>query len=226
MSIAARYESIIAEMAQCAQSAGRNPAEIKLVAVSKTVGLAEVQEAIEAGINNFGENRPEELAKKKQAFPEQTWHFIGNIQSRKIPEIVAHADLIHSLYQLHHVEHIEKAASALNKVQDVLIEVNVSGEASKGGVLSGEVSALLEECFSKPHLRVCGFMTMAPLGDLSVAKNCFTELAQLAKRLRQAFSEQNTAHEFRELSMGMSQDWREAVVTEATMVRLGRAIFE
>ena len=134
MSIAERYQKVAAEVAEAAVAAGRAPEDVLLVAVSKTVGPEGVAEAIEGGARDFGENRPDQIVPKSAAFPEARWHFIGNIQSRRISEIVASATLIHSLYQLRHAEKIDHAAAELSKVQDVLIEVNVSGEASKSGV--------------------------------------------------------------------------------------------
>ncbi|MEE0306639.1 MAG: alanine racemase, partial [Adlercreutzia sp.] len=134
MSIAERYQRVAAEVAEAAMAAGRAPEDVLLVAVSKTVGPEGVAEAIKGGARDFGENRPDQIVLKSAAFPEARWHFIGNIQSRRIPEIVASATLIHSLYQRRHAEKIDRAAAELSKVQDVLIEVNVSGEASKSGV--------------------------------------------------------------------------------------------
>jgi len=225
MTIETRYKSLDKEINECARLARRSAEKITFVAVSKTAELEEVQHAIDAGMTNFGENRAEELVKKKHAFPNQTWHFIGNIQSRRIPDIVAHADLIHSLYKFHHIEQIENSAAALGKIQEVLIEVNVSGEASKGGAKREEISALLRECFDQPHVRACGFMTMAPIGDLSEAQSCFDELAHIAHTMRLEFAEDEAANELRELSMGMTDDWREAIAAGATIIRLGRAIF-
>ena len=106
MSIAERYQKVAAEVAEAAVAAGRAPADV-LVAVSKTVGPEGVAEAIEGGARDFGENRPDQIVPKSAAFPEARWHFIGNIQSRRISEIVASATLIHSLYQLRHAEKIE-----------------------------------------------------------------------------------------------------------------------
>ena len=137
MSIAERYQRVAAEVAEAAVAAGRAPEDVLLVAVSKTVGPEGVAEAIKGGARDFGENRPDQIVPKSAAFPEARWHFIGNIQSRRIPEIVASATLIHSLYQRRHAEKIDRAAAELSKVQDVLIEVNVSGEASKSGVDAG-----------------------------------------------------------------------------------------
>ena len=206
------------------RSVGRDPKEVTLVAVSKTVGPDEVGRAIEAGGRDFGENRPDELLRKAAAYPQATWHFIGNIQSRRIPDIVAHASLVHSLYQQRHAEKIDAAAAARDKVQDVLLEVNVSGEESKSGVDPHDAPELLAACLALPHVRVRGLMTMAPQGDLQVAREVFEGLARLHAQLRSGLEPQAAAV-FDGLSMGMSEDWREAVAAGATIVRIGRAVF-
>lgn len=219
-----RYDATLAELAQVCAACGRNPQDVRVVAVSKTVGVPEVQEAVAAGAHNFGENRPDLLIEKATTLPDETWHMIGNIQSRRIPDIVAHAALVHSLYQPHHVEKFEHAAAAANKVQDVLLEVNVSGEESKSGLAPADVADMLALAIAQPHLRVCGLMTMAPAGDLQIARECFDGLAALHAQLKDTLQGAEQAA-FNELSMGMSQDWREAVAAGATIVRIGRALF-
>lgn len=224
MGIAERYRKVAAEVADVARAAGRNPQEVRLVAVSKTVGEEGVAEAFAAGARDFGENRPDQIVPKAQAFPEARWHFIGNIQSRRIPDIVGSAALIHSLYQQRHAEKIDKAAAELGKVQDALIEVNVSGEASKSGAAPDEALALVRACAALPHVRVCGLMTMAPQGSQSEARRTFEGLASLAAQIRASLPSDEAAA-FTELSMGMSEDWPCAIECGATIVRIGRAIF-
>ncbi len=224
MSFSTRYEATREELARICASCGRNPQDVKVIAVSKTVGVDAVAQAVDAGAHDFGENRPDLLAEKAQAFPGECWHFIGNIQSRKIPEIVAHASLVHSLYQESHLAKFEAAAAKAGKVQDVLLEVNVSGEQSKSGLAPADVADMLAAACACEHLRVRGLMTMAPQGDLAVARECFCGLSSLAKELRATMAADKAAA-FSELSMGMSEDWREAVVAGATMVRIGRALF-
>ncbi|MEY8461433.1 YggS family pyridoxal phosphate-dependent enzyme [Eggerthellaceae bacterium 24-137] len=224
MGTAERYRMVADELAAVCTECGRDPGEVCLVAVSKTVGPNEVAEAIAAGARDFGENRPDQLVVKAAAFPEARWHFIGNIQSRRISDIVGSASLIHSLYQLRHAEKIDSAAAARGKVQDVLIEVNVSGEESKSGVTPTEALTLVRACAALEYVRVRGLMTMAPQGDPSVATATFRGLATLADEIRAQLPEEDAAA-FTELSMGMSEDWREAVACGATIVRVGRAIF-
>ena len=224
MGIQERYRGIQEELAQECVRAGRNPSEVTLVAVSKTVGPEGVGLAMQAGARDFGENRPDELMCKAAVHPQATWHFIGNIQSRRIHDIVPHAALIHSLFHENHARKIDEVARLEGKVQDVLLEVNVSGEQSKGGVAMQDAPELLSLCVALPNVRVRGLMTMAPQGDLNVAREVFEGLAALKAQLRETLEPQAAAA-FDGLSMGMSEDWREAVAAGATMVRIGRAVF-
>ncbi|MEG0505408.1 MAG: YggS family pyridoxal phosphate-dependent enzyme, partial [Raoultibacter sp.] len=184
MSVATRYSRIAEEVACACREVGRDPREVVLVAVSKTVDAEVVGQAVSAGAHDFGENRPDGLEEKQAAYPDATWHFIGNIQSRRIADIVRRADLIHSLYEERHADRIDAAAEALGKVQDVLLEVNVSGEESKSGLTPEDVSALLAHCLKLEHVRVCGLMTMAPQGDLEVARKSFEDLRIVRAKLK------------------------------------------
>lgn len=225
MSIATRYGRVAAEVAGATEAAGRNPAEVRLIAVSKTVDCDGAAEAFAAGARDFGENRPDSLLAKATALPNATWHFIGNIQSRRIPDIVSCASMIHSLFQESHAQKINDAAAKLGKVQDVLVEVNVSGEESKSGLAPKDVPAFVEMCCALPNVRVRGLMTMAPRADEATARATFEGLSALADKLRAGMTPEQAAV-FNELSMGMSEDWRIAVASNATMVRIGRAIFD
>lgn len=214
-----RYESVATELAQVCSGAGREPGEVTLVAVSKTVGPEVVASAFEGGARDFGENRPDPLMEKADRFTDARWHFIGNIQSRRIRDIVGRATLIHSLFQEKHARKIDEVAREQGIVQDVLVEVNVSGEESKSGLAPDEVRGLLEVCQALENVRVRGLMTMAPIGEAEVARATFAGLARLRDELRPDFPD------LVELSMGMTDDWREAVREGATIIRVGRAIF-
>lgn len=205
---------------------GRSLDEVTLVAVSKTVGLDEVKDAILQGATDFGENRPEELVRKAEAFPEVNWHFIGNIQSRQIKNIVPHACLIHSLTKLEHAIKIDRVALDFGKVQKVLVEVNVSGEESKAGLSNDELPQFLESLSKFKNLKVCGLMTMAPIqdeahADLANPDVVFQRAHELLKE-----NENVCGSEFCELSAGMTNDWGQAIAEGSTYVRLGRAIFD
>ncbi len=225
MGIEENYRETARRVAQAAHEAGRDPSEVRLVAVSKTVGLSGVAAAVAGGACDFGENRPDSIVEKQSEFPQARWHFIGNIQSRRIPDIVRSATLVHSLCHERHAAKMDEAAARLGKVQDVLVEVNVSGEQSKDGVAPQDLKALLSALEDCRHLRLRGLMTMAPRGDVAVARACFEELAHLHADVRQWLPDDRAAC-FDELSMGMSEDWREAVFAGATIVRIGRAIFD
>ena len=187
MSVRSRYCRVVAEVAEVCEQCGREPAEVRVIAVSKTVGPDEVAEAVAGGACDFGENRPDQLVSKAAAFPEARWHFIGNIQSRRIPDIVGSAALIHSLYQLRHGQKIDQAAERLGKVQDVLVEVNVSGEASKSGVAPEEAGALVRELAALPHPRE----TRPPTGPASRGCRRWPTRYDLRWRLRTPPSSMN-----------------------------------
>ena len=223
MTVRDRYRSISSQVAACAATCGRVAGSVRLICVSKTAGIADVREAFDAGARDFGENRIESLEPKAAALPGATWHFIGNVQSRKIPRIVAVSTLIHSVWREEHLPAIDRAAARLGKVQDILIEVNVSGEESKDGLAPHELAAFLSACEGFASVRVRGLMTMAPQGDASRAAETFAGLAALRRELISADPRREST--LTELSMGMSEDWESAVFAGATMVRLGRAVF-
>lgn len=224
MGIEQRYQKALDAVRECALSSGRDPESITLLAVSKTVDVDGAGKAISVGANDLGENRPDELLRKQAIYPDVRWHFIGNIQSRRIPDIVYASSLIHSLYQMKHALKIDQAASEIGKVQDVLIEVNVSGEASKSGVTPEDAPELVKQVSALPNVRVRGLMTMAPQRDRARARACFEDLFALANTIRSELPEEE-ACTFDQLSAGMSEDWQEAVAAGSTIVRIGRAIF-
>jgi len=219
-----RFAAINELVRDQAIACGRKPDEVRLIAVSKTVDAKTAYAAFGEGARDFGENRPECLCEKALAVSEANWHFIGNIQSRRIPDIVGSATLIHSLCKSSHADKVSSSARMLGKTQDVLIEVNVSGETSKGGCHPEDALELVQYCCALPNVRVCGLMTMAPQGDAEVAYACFEQLAALKSDIHGKLNDKY-AQSFVELSMGMSEDWREAVRAGSTMVRIGRAIF-
>lgn len=221
-----RYIRVRNDLDRACRRAQRDPSEVLLLAVSKTVDLDQVSEAIEAGARAFGENRPDELLRKQAAFPEMSWHFIGNIQSRRIPDIVSAADLIHSVSKSDHLPKIDKAARAVGKVQDVLLEVNVSGEASKSGLRPEEVFAVIEQAALLPAVRIRGLMTMAPRADEEAIRMTFRGLARLRDDLQAQLDDKQIAVTLSDISMGMTEDWPQAIEEGTTMVRVGRAIFD
>ncbi len=226
MSVGSRYSRIKDAVAKQCCACDRDLQEVTVLAVSKTVGLDKVQEAIDAGACAFGENRPDELMRKAKAFPEVAWHFIGNIQSRRIKDIVAHADLIHSVYKLEHLPKIDAAAAEHGKCQAILLEVNVSGEESKSGMAPDEVFAALKAAQAYTNLVVMGLMTMAPRNGAEVIDATFSGLRDLQQTLQTACANEGMDLSLPVLSMGMTEDWPEAIAYGSTIVRIGRAIFD
>jgi len=224
MSIAGNIRKIEERITQAAQRAGRDPEAVRLVAVSKTKPAAAVAEAFESGQLIFGENYVQELVVKKAELPQEIiWHFIGSLQSNKVRQIAGLVDMIHSVDRLSLAREIDRQWGALGEVCDILIQVNISREATKGGTSSDELFDLVREVARLPHLRVCGLMTMPPFfDDPEGARPYFKALNKLSRELEAAAIPRV---EMRELSMGMSGDFEAAVEEGATLVRVGSALF-
>lgn len=221
--IADRYAAVRRRIADAADMAGRDPSEVTVVAVTKTVGVPEVSRAIAIGVRDFGENRVQEFLGKYGLFPDVDWHFIGTLQTNKAREVVGKAALIHSVDSLRLLETLERHATAAEVVQPVLLQVNVAAEAQKHGFPPEEVEDALRAAAEMPGVRVDGLMTMAPLVSRPAdVRWVFRELAALFASLQ---SLRLNGVELTELSMGMSNDYAIAVEEGATIVRVGRAIF-
>src|SRR3990172_2718286 len=158
-------EAVRARIAQAARRAGRDPAAITIVAVTKGHPTAAAREALTAGLPDIGENRVQEALEKMEAWPDAPvrWHLIGHLQRNKAKHAVGRFALIHSLDSVRLADALEQAAAAKNIVQPVLVEVNAAGEAQKSGAPLGEAEAIVRHAASLPHLKLEGLMTMAPL---------------------------------------------------------------
>jgi pyridoxal phosphate enzyme (YggS family) len=220
--IAERYGKVLREVTDAADLAGRDPADVTIVAVSKTVGVAEVGQAVAAGIHDFGENRAQEFTGKQGLFPQVRWHFIGTLQTNKVKQVVGRAALIHSVDSLHLLEAIDARARDIEIVQPVLLEVNVSGEASKHGMSFDEAEEVVRRACDLPGVLVRGLMTMAPLARSGSVRWVFREAADWMGRLQSLHCD---AVDLSELSMGMTNDFPVAVEEGATIIRVGRALF-
>jgi PLP dependent protein len=220
--IAQNLEEVRAAMAAAAHKAGRDPAAVRLVAVSKTVDLERIRAAMAAGQDLFGENYLQEAKTKIDALGRQvSWHLVGHLQTKKAKGAVELFDLIHALDRVKLARALEAAAARLGKVQDVLIQVNQGGEETKSGVAPEAAPELLREIARLPHLRVLGLMTMPPwFSDPEKVRPYFRALRELRDRLRD-----QSGLPLPELSMGMSGDYAAAVEEGATLVRVGTAIF-
>ena len=222
-----RRAEILERMAAAARRAGRDASEVEAIAVSKTVGVEEVVDAIRAGWTRFGENRPQELGRKLEGLsgvPEAdgvSFDMIGNLQKNKINQVIGRVRLIHSVSSAHLAEAISKRSEARGIASDALLEVNVSGEASKSGFSPDEVLGCAEGLAGLAGLRIRGLMAMAPAGDPDAARRTFSGLRELAEELRR-----RTGLALETLSCGMSEDFEIAVEEGSTLVRLGRCVFD
>lgn len=215
LDIKKNYLSVLEDIRKIASECGRNPDDITLIAVSKTKPIEYVRQAVDAGAADFGENKPQELSQKYDGISDVRWHQIGHLQKNKVRHIVGKAALIHSLDSIPLALEINKRAKNVGIVQDVLIQVNVSGEESKFGISPGELDGFLDEVRQLENIRVTGLMTIS-VRDYSREQNLslFSELKTLADK-----------HRLKELSMGMTHDYKEAIEAGATMIRVGTAIF-
>lgn len=201
---------------RAAERAGRSPADITIVAVTKGVAVEAIEAAIKAGIRHIGENRVQEARAKIERLStlelQPMWHMVGHLQTNKVKTAVQIFDIIHSINSLRLAEAVSQRAQA---IIPVLLQVNVSGEGTKSGFSVAELSQAAEEVARLPRLEVKGLMTIAPM----VADT--EEVRPIFQRLRQLRDELGLEH----LSMGMTDDFEVAVEEGATMVRIGRAIF-
>jgi pyridoxal phosphate enzyme (YggS family) len=224
MYIAENLAKINRRIQSAAERAGRDPASVRLVAVSKTRPAADIVEAHEAGQSIFGENYVQELTAKLADVKEAvTWHFIGHLQSNKVKYIAGQVSLIHSVDRISLAEEISRQWYKLGKICDILIQVNISGEDSKSGTTEKEAIQLVKDCSLLANIRVQGLMTMPPFfDDPEAARPYFAELRGLSQTIA---TEQIPGVEMKELSMGMSGDFEAAIQEGATLVRVGTAIF-
>lgn len=220
--VAERYESVRCRVRDAADAAGRDPGEVTIVAVAKTVGPPEVRAAIAAGVTDFGENRVQEFVAKYGLFPEARWHFIGTLQSNKVQHVVGKACLIHSVDSLKLLERIDRVAEALGVVQPVLLQVNIAHEGSKHGMDRAEAEDVLRASLDMSGVSVRGLMTMAPHARPESVRWVFRDLRDLFESLS---AMRFNGVELSELSMGMTNDFGVAIEEGATIVRIGRAIF-
>jgi hypothetical protein len=224
MSIRENIEGIQARIAAACARVGRNPAEVRLVAVSKTKPAALIEEAAAAGQRLFGENYVQEFADKaEQVRAPVEWHFIGALQSNKVKYLRGKVTMIHSLDRLSLAEEINRQWAKLDRPVDVLLEVNLGDETSKAGTGEEEAIDLVRRVAELPCLRLRGLMALPPwLDDPEEVRPYFRRLRELAMRIEALKIPGVT---MAELSMGMSNDFEVAIEEGATLVRVGTAIF-
>ncbi len=236
MSIADNIKRVQDRINAACVNAKRAPSEITLVAVSKQKSVDDIMSAVEAGIQHFGENRVEEFASK--VAPVQaavadavTWHMVGHVQSRKAKQVLRHFDMVQSLDSLRLAKRFSRLAGESDRRLQVLLEINISGEASKHGFagynwyqeasVQERLCQELGELSQLPHLEVRGLMTMAPFNaEAGTIRRVFADLAALRDELQHSLG-----LSLPELSMGMTDDFELAIAEGSTMIRVGRAIF-
>lgn len=223
--IQSRLKRVKDRITEAALACGRDPKTVKLVAVSKTVPADRILAAIEAGVKDLGENYVQEAREKIEALGRETvaWHFIGHLQSNKAKYVVKLFDLIHSVDSLKLAKELDKRARAIGKVQKVLVQVNISGEATKSGIDTEATVALVRQIAPLDNLAICGLMTMPPyFNSPEKVRPYFRALKDLHNLIRrEAIANVHMA----ELSMGMTGDFEAGIQEGATLVRIGTAIF-
>jgi conserved hypothetical protein TIGR00044 len=218
-----KIQEIEQRLARACERAGRKREEVLLLGASKYANAEKIREAYQCGVRVFGESRAQDFLKKFEELKDLPidWHFIGNLQTNKVKYIIDKVSLIHSLDRRSLAEEIQKRAERLGKVQDVLIEVNVGKEETKGGVYEEDLEKLFEYCLSLKNLRVLGLMAIPPYKENpEEVRPYFVKLRKLKETLEELYK-----IKLPHLSMGMSGDFEVAVEEGATIVRIGSAIF-
>lgn len=212
-------ERIDAACARC----GREPSEVKLLAVTKTVPDEYVQQIWDLGVTSFAENRVQEFLKKRETFPDAEWHLIGHLQTNKVKSVVGKVSLIHSVETVRLAEEIGRQSVKAGVVTDILVEVNVSGEESKYGITLNETEEMIEACSRIEGIFVKGLMTMAPLD--AKPEEIHVIFSSLYKKYVDISAKKYDNVSMEYLSMGMSSDFEIAVEEGANIVRVGRGLF-
>ena len=212
------------EIEKACERGNRNREDVTLIAVSKTKPISTLKEAYDLGVRVFGENKVQELVDKYEALPKDIhWHMIGHLQRNKVKYIIDKVDCIHSVESVRLAETIEKEAAKHDRINDVLVEVNVAGEDSKFGLAPSEVPAFIEEIAKFPHIRVKGLMTIAPFVENPEENR---PIFKVLRELSVDITKKNIDNVIMNvLSMGMTNDYQVAVEEGATMVRVGTGIF-
>ncbi len=217
-------EQVRERIKSACQRAGRSEHEVTLIAVSKTKPISMIEEAYQAGMREFGENKPQELRDKAKLMNEPVhWHMIGTLQSNKIKYVTGTACMIHSVDSVNLAEAIEKEAAKKNIVMDILLEVNVAEEETKHGFSITELFPAILELAILPHIKIRGLMTVAPYTENAEENRIyFRKMKELLVDIN-AKNIDNVCMDT--LSMGMSSDFEVAIEEGATMVRVGTGIF-
>ena len=222
--IAENLKAVTQRISRSCEKSGRLTDSVKLVCVTKEADLAEIEEVLALGVKDIGENRVQDTLVKYRAIGGRAiWHLIGHLQTNKVRDAVGISSLIHSVDSLRLAEAIDREAKRIDKVQDVLIQVNTSGEASKFGISRDEVRPFFEKAALYPNISISGLMTIAPeVEDPEETRPSFRRLRELRDELQDL---QLSTINY-QLSMGMTNDFEVAIEEGSTMIRVGRAIFK
>ena len=226
-----KLQQIKARIRQAAQKSNRDPESIRLVAVSKTVPVETIQKAIAAGVTILGESYIQEARSKISASSlpsaSASWHFIGHLQTNKAGHAVRLFDLIHSVDSFKLAHALNREAGKINKIQAVLIQVNIAKETTKSGIATQEAQKLIAEIGTLSNLKVNGLMTMPPyFNNPEKARPYFDDLRSLRDQIQKNITAGLAPNiSMGELSMGMSGDFEVAIAAGATLIRIGTAIF-
>ncbi len=228
-SLIENISNVYKRMSHAAMRAGRNPEDVMLIAVTKTVDINRIKEAVDAGLRIFGENRVQEAQKKVTSYELRVtsgkieWHLIGHLQKNKAKYAVQLFNLIHTVDSVELAEELNRQAEKTGKIQRILVQVKLSGEETKHGVSEEDVMPLFKSIKSLNNLKLEGLMTMPPFfEDPEKTRPFFRRLRETRDSINKL---RVTNYELRELSMGMSNDFEVAIEEGATMVRIGTAIF-
>ncbi len=223
MGIKENLDIINSNITRAAEKSGRKREDILLLAVSKTVDVSRIKEAVSLGLADLGENKPQEINRKYPEIENVKWHLIGHLQTNKVKYIIDKVCLVHSLDSIRLAEEINKRAEKENIYMDVLIEVNISGEESKHGIPPDEAESLALEVSRLPRVRVKGLMTVAPFTQFPEENRAYFKAMKKLFVDIQAKNYDNIDMKY--LSMGMTNDYIIAIEEGANIVRIGTGIF-
>ena len=215
-----RLHQISQDMSDAALSCSRNVSDITLIGVTKTKPIEMVKEAFDAGLSDFGENYVDEFSDKERSFHPQklAYHFIGRLPTKKVTKVVGFSSLIHSVGSLKLAKKVDFVASEKNICQDILVQINQGSELSKSGILDSEAIMFFEQALEYKNINILGLMSIPPFTE--PARPYFVRLRELRDSLESQFKK-----DLPYLSMGMSDDFKDAIVEGSTHIRLGTTIF-
>ncbi|OIP99147.1 YggS family pyridoxal phosphate enzyme [Candidatus Wirthbacteria bacterium CG2_30_54_11] len=222
MSIVDNVRSVEERISRACEKAGRERTSVRLVAATKYAEAGQVVELIHAGIREVGENKVQAAREKQKTVAGMTWHMLGHLQSNKVKEALRLFSVIHSVDSVHLAEELSRHSEKLKQKREILLEVNIAGEDTKFGIPVSGLTDLFSQVYKYPNTRLVGLMCMAPYSDEPEdSRSHFRRLRELRDGLQQKFG-----IALPQLSMGMSGDFQVAIEEGATMVRVGRALFE